>query len=60
VGFVDLLRMDPVRWAFGLPPVETAMGAGVSFLDGLFRFEAARRVDTRGPWRIHAYLDGLF
>jgi hypothetical protein len=59
VGFVDLLRMDPVDGRSG-PPVETAMGAGVSFLDGLFRFEAGRRVDTRGPWRIHAYLDGLF
>jgi hypothetical protein len=59
VGFVDVLRMDPFRGGPGTP-VETAMGGGVSFLDGLLRLEAGRRVDTGGRWRIHAYLDGLF
>jgi len=59
VAFGDLLRMDP--FGTGTPsPVDLAAGMGVSFLDGLARLEVGRRVSGSGPWRIHAYLDGLF
>jgi hypothetical protein len=59
VAFGDMLRLDP--FGTGAPSsVDGAAGVGLSLLDGLARFEVGRRVTGTGPWRIHAYLDGLF
>ena len=59
VGFGDMLRLDP--FGTGTPaPVDVAAGVGLSLLDGLARLEVGRRVSGTGPWRIQAYLDGLF
>jgi hypothetical protein len=59
VAFGDMLRLDP--FGTGSPSgADMAAGVGLSLLDGLVRFDVGRRVSGAGPWRVHAYLDGLF
>jgi hypothetical protein len=36
------------------------VGIGVSFLDGIARFDVARAVRGSDRWKVHLYLDGLF
>jgi hypothetical protein len=52
-----------VGWAgdrdrFAGEPVSVAAGAGVSFLDGLIRFDLARGLKGGESWRFEAYLNG--
>jgi hypothetical protein len=37
-----------------------SVGAGLSLLDGLLRFDVARGIREGHDWRVHFYLDGLF
>ena len=48
------------RDAFTFDRSMVSVGAGVSFLDGLVRIDAARAVRGRSRWKLHLYLDGLF
>lgn len=38
----------------------SGVGAGVSFLDGLFRFDVARGLYPRGQYRVDLYLESRF
>jgi len=38
----------------------SGVGAGLSFLDGLFRFDVARGLYPRKQWRVDLYLDSRF
>jgi len=38
----------------------SGVGAGVSFLDGLFRFDVARGIYPRKQFRVDLYLEAKF
>jgi hemolysin activation/secretion protein len=38
----------------------SGVGVGVSFLDGLMRFDVARGIYPRKQWRVDFYLDAMF
>ena len=38
----------------------SGVGAGVSFLDGLFRFDVARGIYPRKQFRVDLYLESKF
>jgi hypothetical protein len=38
----------------------SGVGVGVSFLDGLMRFDVARGIYPRKQWRVDFYLDAIF
>lgn len=42
----------------GLP--QSGLGAGLSLLDGLLRFDVARGINPRKQWRVDFYLDAIF
>lgn len=47
------------RIDFGSGRPERAVGVGVSILDGLWRFDLARRMGSDPGWRLHVYFDGI-
>jgi hypothetical protein len=38
----------------------SGVGAGVSFLDGMFRFDVARGIYPRKQFRVDLYLESMF
>jgi hemolysin activation/secretion protein len=58
-AFTDLAWVGP-RSAFRLDDPLASVGIGVSFLDGIARFDVARAVRGSDRWKVHLYLDGLF
>ncbi len=58
VLFMDLGWAGP-RESFGSGRPKRAAGLGLSLLDGIFRLDLARSIDSPGSWRAHFYLDGL-
>jgi hypothetical protein len=51
---------DRTQWRSIGQPMSGA-GAGVSFLDGLIRFDVARGITPKpGQWRVDAYVEGRF
>ncbi|TVP44355.1 MAG: hypothetical protein EA350_11745 [Gemmatimonadales bacterium] len=66
VVFVDALRVAdsslppeaPGRGWVASP--DLGAGVGLSFLDGLVRFDLSRQLRPEGGWRLQAYLDALF
>lgn len=57
VGFSDA-GWAGTRDRFGRDSASLALGAGMSLLDGLIRFDLARGVKGGDSWRFELYLDG--
>ena len=63
-GGVRLMLFGDAAWAgarddFGADDYKIGVGAGASFLDGLFRIDLARGVRGGSDWWLHVYADGL-
>lgn len=58
IGFLDAGWAGP-RDSFQTSHPATGVGAGVSFMDGLFRLDVARGLSRSAVWRMYFHMDAL-